>query len=297
MPSVYTNFSFQQSMEKVISFGRMIKFSHTVFALPFALSAVILAGKNYKLEMWDILWIIMAMVGARSSAMGFNRIVDASIDAKNPRTANREIPSGKISLVQSIMFVICFTALYIFSTVMLGKICFIFSIPVLFLLFFYSYTKRFTRFSHIYLGFAISLAPLGAWIAVTQSFHWSITILSLALLTHIAGFDIMYSCQDYIFDRQEGLFSIPSQYGIIKALKISRLLHGISFICFVLIFFLFGLGKIYLVATMIIGLLLFIEHQIVDSENLSHIPIAFFHINCAVSIVLFAGIFGDVFLL
>jgi len=297
MHSIYKNYNFQQSIQKILSFGRMIKFSHTVFALPFALSAVVLAGKTHTLQFVDIFWIIIAMIGARSSAMGFNRIVDASIDSKNPRTAHREIPSGKISVNQSIIFVLCFSALFIISSAMLGKICFMFSIPVLFLLFFYSYTKRFTSFSHIYLGFAISLAPLAAWIAVTQSFHWSIIFLSLALLTHIAGFDILYSCQDYMFDRHEGLFSIPSKYGLSKALTLSRIIHVITFICLICIFFIFHLGKVYIVATMIIGILFFIEHQIVDSKNLKQIPIAFFHINSAISLVLFAGIFGDVFLL
>ncbi|MBF0451501.1 MAG: UbiA family prenyltransferase [Candidatus Magnetomorum sp.] len=273
----------------------MIKFSHTVFALPFALSAVILAGQNVQLKAWDILWILLAMVGARSAAMGFNRIIDASIDAKNPRTANREIPSGKISSAQSIGFVCCFSCLFILSSAMLGKICFVCSIPVLLILFFYSFTKRFTRFSHIYLGFAISLAPLGAWIAVTKSFDWPIVVLSLALLTHISGFDILYACQDYTFDTQEGLFSIPSRYGVHKALQASRVLHVLSFVCFVAIFFLFAQGSIYLSATMIIGLLLFLEHVMVSADNLSRIPIAFFHMNSAVSIVLLAGIIGDAF--
>jgi len=283
-------------IQTIVSFGRMIKFSHTVFALPFALSAVILAGQNIQLKAWDIFWIVIAMIGARSSAMGFNRVIDASFDAKNPRTSNREIPSGKISKNHSIIFVCCFSALFVLSSLMLGNVCFAFSIPVLFILFFYSFTKRFTQFSHIYLGFAISLAPLGAWIAATKQFDWPILFLSLALLTHISGFDILYACQDQEFDASEGLFSIPSTYGIHKALNISRLLHVLSFACFIAIFYLFTMGYIYLFATAIIGILLFIEHQMVNVNNLSRIPIAFFHMNSSVSLVLLAGIAADTLL-
>jgi 4-hydroxybenzoate polyprenyltransferase len=282
-------------LQTILSFGRMIKFSHTVFALPFALSAVILAGQQIQLNGWDIFWIIIAMIGARSSAMGFNRIMDARIDAKNPRTLNREIPSGKISIKQSILFVCCFSMVFVISAYMLNMICFVCSIPVLFILFFYSFTKRFTQFSHMYLGFAISLAPLGAWVAATNNFDVSIVILSLALLTHISGFDILYACQDHGFDIEEGLFSIPSRYGIQKALMVSRTLHLLSFVCFVAIFFIFKLGPIYFIASIIIGLLLFFEHTMVNINNLSRIPIAFFHMNSAVSLVLFAGIACDAF--
>jgi len=287
----------ESMMSKILSFGRMIKFSHTIFALPFALSAVILAvHQKYELNAWDLLWVILAMVGARSAAMGFNRIVDAQFDAKNPRTTQRAIPSGEISIRQSIVFVICFSALFLLASASLSIDCFYLAIPVLFLLFLYSYTKRFTSLCHIYLGFAISLSPMAAWIGITKTFDWQIIMVSIALLTHIAGFDILYACQDYDFDQKEGLFSIPSQYGIEKALQISAFLHVLCFFCFVTISFVFHMNIIYWVAVMIIGLALVIEHMIIKPDNLSQIPIAFFHINSGISLVFLMGILGDVLL-
>jgi len=284
-------------IHQMVSFGHMIKFSHTVFALPFALSAVILASKqNYRIISWDIAWILLAMVGARSAAMGFNRIVDSKFDAKNPRTSMRAIPSGEITQTQSIIFVIIFSTLFLFSAAKLALICFYCAFPVLLLLFLYSYSKRFTSLCHIYLGGAISLAPIGAWIATTKSFDWPILVLSLALMTHISGFDILYACQDFEFDRNEGLYSIPAKYGIKTALFISALLHVICFLSFVSIYFLFDMNVIYILAVIIIGTALFIEHLIVKPDNLSRIPIAFFHINSTISLIFLTGIVGDVLL-
>jgi len=284
-------------IDKILSFGRMIKFSHTVFALPFALSAVILAiHQQYTIKIWDIAWIILAMVGARSAAMGFNRVVDSHLDAKNPRTAQRAIPSGEITQLQSILFVIFFSILFLFSAANLARICFYCGIPVLLLLFIYSYSKRYTSLCHIYLGFAISMAPLGAWIAITKKFDWPILVVSLALLTHIAGFDILYACQDYDYDRKEGLFSIPAKYGIKAALYISSFLHLLCFLAFVTIYYLFDMNVIYILAVVLIGIALVIEHLIVKPDNLSQVPIAFFHINSTISLVFLAGIAGDVLL-
>jgi len=222
--------------EQVLTYGRMIKFSHTVFALPFALSAAVLSIRYHKFEPADLIWILLAMIGARSAAMGFNRITDAGLDARNPRTCQREIPSGRITVRSSSILVILSSALFVFSSGMLGRICLIGSIPVLLILFGYSYTKRFTWLCHLYLGFAISLAPLGTWIALTQGFSWSIVLLSLALMTYIAGFDILYACQDLDVDRRESLFSIPAFFGVRNALLISSALHVLSFICFFLIY-------------------------------------------------------------
>ncbi|OQY52737.1 MAG: 4-hydroxybenzoate octaprenyltransferase, partial [Desulfobacteraceae bacterium 4572_88] len=210
-------------MNRILTYGRMIKFSHTIFALPFALSAVVLAQRQYPLVWTDIFWVLLAMVGARSAAMGFNRIADARIDANNPRTSQREIPSGKLELRSAVFFVIFFSAIFICSAAMLGRICFYLAPPVLALLFFYSYTKRFTWLAHLFLGFAISLAPLGAWIAIAKTFSWPILLLSLALMTYIAGFDILYACQDVSFDQKEGLFSIPVHFGTRKALLIAAM--------------------------------------------------------------------------
>jgi len=271
----------------------MIKFSHTVFALPFALSAVILAQRQHQMIISDILWILLAMIGARSSAMGFNRIADARLDAKNPRTSKRDIPSGRLSLSSAAVFVIFFSGLFIFSSAMLGKLCFYLSFPILVVLFSYSYTKRFTCLSHIYLGFAISLAPAGAWIALAKSFSWSILILSLALMTYIAGFDILYACQDIEFDKDEGLFSIPAHFGVKKALMIASIIHLASFCFFFLIYFIFDMNLMYFCAVGIIGLLLIIEHRLVKPDDLSNVNFAFFHVNSLISITLFIGVLAD----
>ncbi len=283
-------------VSKISVYGRMIKFSHTIFALPFALSAVILASREHPLTFGTVFFILLAMVGARSAAMGFNRLVDAGFDSKNPRTMMREIPSGLLSPNSAVTFVALSSLLFVFSAAMLGWICFVLSFPVLVLLFFYSYTKRFTAYCHLYLGFAISLAPLGAWVAVTNSLSAPIFLLSIALLTNIAGFDILYACQDTDFDKEHGLFSIPSHLGIPKALTLSSLLHGVTFACFVLMSVAFDLGAVYLVAVLVIGVLLVIEHRLVKPDDLKHVHIAFFHINSILSVVLLAGIFIDVWI-
>ena len=280
-------------LERILTYGRMIKFSHTVFALPFAFSAVILAQRRHQMIISDIFWILLAMIGARSSAMGFNRIADAKFDTKNPRTSKRDIPSGRLSLSSAVVFVILFSGLFIFSSAMLGKLCFYLSFPILVVLFSYSYTKRFTWLSHIYLGFAISLAPAGAWIALAKSFSWSILILSFALMTYIAGFDILYACQDIEFDKDEGLFSIPAHFGVKKALIIASIIHLASFCFFFLIYFVFDMNLMYFFAVVIIGILLIIEHRLVKPDDLSNVNFAFFHVNSLISITLFMGVLAD----
>lgn len=276
-----------------MTYGRMIKFSHTVFALPFALSAVVLASREHTITFMDIFWILIAMIGARSAAMGFNRIADVRFDAKNPRTSQRAIPAGKLSKASARLFVVLSSGLFIFASAMLGRLCFYCSFPVLAILFSYSFSKRFTWLCHLYLGFTISLAPLGAWIALTNSFSWPVVFLSLALMTYIAGFDILYACQDTDFDKKEGLFSIPAILGIKKALVISSVLHFFALCFFCLIHITFNMNLTYLVTVIIIGILLFVEHLLVKPGDLSNVNIAFFHINSAISIILFVGILTD----
>jgi 4-hydroxybenzoate polyprenyltransferase len=272
----------------------MIKFSHTVFALPFALSAVILAHQATPVTLSVVFWIVIAMIGARSAAMGFNRIADAKPDAQNPRTADREIPKGTISRTSAIVFVLLFSLVFILASAFLGKICFYLSFPVLCILFFYSYAKRFTWLCHLYLGFAISLAPIGAWIAVTGSITPGIFLLSLGLMTYIAGFDILYACQDMHFDKTAGLFSIPASFGIETSLFLAKLLHVIAVLFLLLLYPVFHLGRIYLFTVLIIAILFFIEHRLVNPKDLSKINIAFFHINSIISVILFIGIFTDI---
>lgn len=275
---------------KILVYGRMIKFSHTIFALPFALSAVVMAWENHLPSIWDFIWILTAMVGARSAAMGFNRIVDADIDLKNERTAIREIPSGLLSKKESLLFVVLSSLVFIFCAAMLSRLCLILSFPVLFFLLFYSYTKRFTKFCHLYLGFAICLAPVGAWVAITGTLSWSIVFLSLSLMTYIAGFDILYSCQDIDFDQKQGLFSLPSKIGPQKAMRISSVLHTLTFVFLLAMYMTFGMHPVFLVFMGIIGLLLVVEHKLVKPDDLTQINVAFFHMNSMISVLLFIGI-------
>ncbi len=282
--------------EKIQVYGRMIKFSHTLFALPFALSAVVLAFETHPFSFWNLFWILLAMVGARSAAMGFNRVVDAAIDQKNERTATREIPSGVLSKKESWYFVIASSLLFIASAAMLSRLCFFLSFPVLFFLFFYSYTKRFTKYCHLFLGFAISLAPIGAWVAITGTLSAGVVCLSLGLLTYIAGFDILYACQDIEFDQKEGLFSLPSKIGAKKAMLISSFLHGASFIFLFVMYLSFFMHPVFLIFLAVIGVLLIAEHYLVRPDDLTHINIAFFHVNSLISVLLFIGVLTQAFL-
>ena len=281
---------FSRIKNKILIYGKTIKFSHTIFALPFALSAVIMAWRDHEPNMADLLWIIVAMVGARSAAMGFNRIVDASLDGKNPRTAIREIPSGLLSGKEAIAFVWASAGLFVFAAAMLGTLCFWLSFPVLFSLLFYSYTKRFTMYCHLYLGFAISLAPLGSWVAVTGTLSAPPIFLTLALMTYIAGFDILYACQDIDFDRDQGLFSLPAILGPRNAMMVSSVLHVATMIFLGTMTVTFGMHPIFFFFLALIAVFLIIEHRLVRSDNLSRINMAFFHMNTLVSIFLVVGV-------
>lgn len=268
----------------------MVKFSHTVFALPFALSAVVLAWPGHDVTWLDVVFILTAMVGARSAAMGFNRLADAEIDKKNPRTSSREIPSGALSRTGVAVFVFVSGTVFVLSAAMLSRLCLFLSLPVLLFLFFYSYTKRFTKYCHIYLGIAIALAPAGAWIAVSGSLSWSAVFLSLALMTYISGFDILYGCQDIEFDRAEGLCSIPAELGVHKAMVLSSVLHALTILFLLLMHIVYGMHPVFYIFLGLISVLLVIEHLLVRPGNLDHINIAFFHVNSVVSVVLLAGI-------
>jgi len=280
-------------IKSISTYLRMIKFSHTIFALPFALSAIILAMREFQVTWQLIFWIIIAMIGARSSAMGFNRLIDADFDAANPRTSNREIPSGHLSIDSVRLFVVIFSCLFIIAAAMINTLCLILSFPVLAILLLYSYMKRFTSLSHLYLGFAISLAPMGAWIAITGTLSLNICLLSIALMMYIAGFDILYACQDYAFDQTHGLYSMPAKLGIMPSLIISTVCHIISMVSLFYLGLVFDLGSIFFITFCIIGVLFFIEHVLVTPSQLNKIHIAFFHINSVISTLLFLGIFLD----
>lgn len=275
---------------KIHIYGKLIKFSHTVFALPFALAAVLLANREYPVGLPTLLIILVAMASARSAAMGFNRFADYRYDRLNPRTANRPNVTGQVDGRSVLAFILLSAAVFVVCAALLGRTCLILSVPVLGVLFFYSYTKRFTSLSHLFLGFAIGLAPAGAWVAIAGGLDPRVLLLSLALMSYIAGFDILYACQDIEFDRLHRLFSIPARLGAGKALLLSTLLHVLTFFFLLLVYFAFDLGKIYLLFLAVISALLFAEHRLVRPDCLERVNIAFFHVNSAISILLFLGI-------
>lgn len=280
----------------VYTYGRLIKFSHTVFALPFALSSTLLAHREEPLSIHKLFWIIVAMVSARSAAMGFNRWADRVYDSINPRTASRPSVTGDISPQSLMAFITVSCSMFICSAYMLNKLCFILSLPALLVLLSYSYAKRFTQWCHIWLGCAIGLAPLGAWVAVKGDLTWHIVPLAIALMAYISGFDILYACQDIDFDKRSGIYSLPAIVGVSTALRISSILHGITFFSLLLVGKIFSLELFYFACIGVIGVLLIVEHCLVSPDDLTRVPIAFFHVNSAVSVLLFIAVFVDLIL-
>ncbi len=270
----------------------MIKFEHTVFALPFALLSAILASEGWPNGV-KLFWIVVAMVGARSAAMAFNRLADWRIDAENPRTRMRALPAGLLSP----RFVACFTAVaslvFILAAYKLNPLCMWLSFPVLSILLAYSYTKRLTDYSHLILGFCLGMAPLGAWIAIRGDVRLTPLLLCLVVLLWTAGFDIIYACQDAESDRKQNLFSIPKRFGIAVALRISSFLHVLMLIVLVGLFFLENLGWITLVGIVAVSCLLWYEHTLVRPNDLSRVNTAFFIVNGYVSILLLLAVSLD----
>ena len=271
--------------DKTVLYLRMIKISHSVFALPFAFVGALLAAKGMP-AFHEIFWIAVAMVGARSGAMGLNRIIDRKIDADNPRTSKREIPAGKINVPEALFFTAISLGVLVFAAYKLNPLCFMLSPIAIGILVLYSYTKRFTWASHFVLGLAISGAPLGAWIAVRGTFDAEIVPLAVAVILWLAGFDILYALQDIDFDRQHGLFSVPRRFGIEKSLIISRILHGFTFGLFIATGMIFHLNAWYFIGLVIIGVLLTYEHSLVKSNDLSKLNMAFFNMNGYISITI-----------
>ncbi|MCX7794558.1 MAG: putative 4-hydroxybenzoate polyprenyltransferase [Thermodesulfovibrionales bacterium] len=270
--------------ERLSAYLRMIKFSHSVFALPFALTSAFIASDGFP-ELEKFIWIVIAMVSARTAAMGLNRIIDRHIDKANPRTSMREIPSGKVSTLEASGLVLIATAFFILSAWKLNPLCFKLSFLALGFIFLYSYTKRFTSLSHLFLGVTISAAPLGAWIAVTGSFDPRILSLGFSVALWIAGFDILYALQDVDFDRKYGLYSIPARLGISRAILISRIFHIISWSLLFMTGLLFELRSWFFGGVVFAGLILFYEHRLVRPDDLSRLNIAFFNMNGYLSLV------------
>lgn len=265
----------------------MIKFSHSIFALPFALSGALLASMRAEITLATVGWIVVAMVGARSAAMGFNRWADRKMDAENPRTASRELPTGQISPAATLAFIAVSSAVLVYASYRLNPLCLKLSPVALAIVFFYSLTKRFTWATQLFLGLALSVAPIGAWIAVTGSLDAEILALGGAVMLWVAGFDIIYATQDADFDARFGVYSIPQKFGIAKALWIARLLHLVAFGAMLFVGQVFGLGWVYYAGVLAIGVLLVYEHRLVRPDDLSKAGIAFMNLNAAISVAYF----------
>lgn len=278
----------------LVTFGRMVKFSHTVFALPFALAAAALASRGIGLDWWRLAAIVVAMAGARTAAMGFNRIVDRQIDARNPRTASRELPTGAVSLSSAWILTAVSTAVFVGAAAFLGPLCLALTPVALLLLFGYSLTKRFTALCHLVLGLVIASGPAGAWIAVRGDFGVIPALLMGAVATWIGGFDVLYALADRDFDRTAGLHSIPALLGIKGALVVSGVLHLFTVVALMALAPLAGLGAIYLAGVAVVTLLLVWEHAIVRPSDLSRLNVAFFSLNGYVSVVFLAATVADI---
>jgi len=270
----------------------MIKWEHSVFVLPFALCGAMLAANGVPAR-GALLWIIVAMVAARSAAMAFNRLADASIDAANPRTQTRALPAGALTPAFVATFVCVSCAVFIFAASQLNRLSLILTPVALAILLLYSYTKRFTRWSHLVLGFAMGMAPSAAWIAVRGSLDPRILLLTAAVTFWGAGFDVLYACQDYDFDRQSGLHSIPRYLGIGRSLWISRSFHLIMLLLLVSLIVVFGLGKLAIAGVVTVALLLAYEQSLVSADDLSKLNAAFFTMNGVISVVFFLFVAGD----
>ena len=272
-------------MKSFFAFIKMIKLEHSLFALPFAFVGMILAANG--LPSWNvILWVVVAMVGARSAAMGVNRYADAEIDARNPRTASREIPAGNISKKATLFYILVSLALYFTAAFMLNRLTAVLSpIPVLIFIL-YAYAKRFTNFCHVILGIALGLAPICAWIAVTGSIDTAPFILGGAVILWVAGFDILYAIQDIEYDRKEGLHSIPAVFGTGGSLIIARILHFAAICLFISLMAFTNLGYIYLAGVLLSGALMTYEHSLVSKDDLSKLNMAFFNMNAYISITI-----------
>jgi 4-hydroxybenzoate polyprenyltransferase len=270
----------------------MIKWEHSIFALPFALCGAMLAAGGFPTPR-QLLWIIVAMIAARSAAMAFNRWADASIDAANPRTSTRALPAGHLTSAFVVTFVVVSSVLFILAAWQLNRLALWLSPVALAVLLLYSYTKRFTRWSHLVLGFALGIAPAAAWIAVRGSLDPRILLLTAAVTFWVGGFDVLYACQDLDFDRHSGLHSIPRYLGIRRALWVARAFHMIMLALLVALLWSFGLGKLAIAGVAVVAALLAYEHSLVSPNDLSKLNAAFFTMNGVISVLFFVFVAGD----
>lgn len=273
-------------LNKFALYLRMIKIEHSIFALPFAFASALLAAQGIP-ELDKIVWITVAMVTARAAAFGFNRIIDRKIDALNPRTANREIPSGKIKLWEASVFTFLCIILFVYSAWMLNPLCFKLSPIAVMILFLYSYTKRFTWACHFVLGISLAIAPLGAWIAVRGSFDWEIIPMVITVIFWLAGFDTLYALWDVDFDRRFGIYSIPKVFGIRKAINLARLFHLLAWSFLLITGVVFNLNVFYWLGMAVTAFLFIKEHSLVKPYDLSKLNLAFFNMNGYISLAVF----------
>jgi 4-hydroxybenzoate polyprenyltransferase len=279
----------------------MIRFEHSIFALPFALTGALLAVRESGFVIdhpwWTGAWIVVAMVGARSAAMAFNRLVDAEIDARNPRTRSRHIPAGMLSRTFCWGFTVIASAVFFLAAYELNALCFRLAPVALAVVLAYSFTKRFTHFSHLVLGFALGIAPAAAWIAVRGSLDPRILLLTAAVMFWTAGFDIIYSCQDFEFDSESELFSVPKLMGLANALRFARLLHLLMILCLIALVAELHLGALALVGVAAVTCLLIYEHGLVKPDDFSRVNAAFFTMNGWVSVLFFVFWAADILLI
>jgi 4-hydroxybenzoate polyprenyltransferase len=268
----------------------MIRIEHSVFALPFALLGAMLAARGLPSGR-QLFWIVLAMVGARSAAMSFNRLIDRHIDARNPRTAGRALPARALTARFVVLFALASSALLVYSAWQLNPLAFYLSPAALLVLFFYSYTKRFTIWSHVVLGFCLGMAPAAAWIAVRGSLEWPVLLLTAAVTFWTAGFDILYACQDIDFDRRVGLHSIPQRWGVRRALQVSSAFHVVMVLLLAWLLWISPLGWLSVVGLALTAILLIHEHRLVKPHDLSRLNAAFFTANgwIGIALLLFVG--------
>ena len=290
---------FQNLKSKIADYGSLVRFSHTVFALPFALSAVALAWPKHPVTPRTLLWILIAMVGARTAAMGFNRLADRKFDALNPRTQEWELPRGTVTVWEASALTSVAALVFVLASYQLNWVCFILSPVALAIIFFYSLTKRFTWASHLFLGLALAIAPVGAWLAVSSApFELSGLVVPLSLggavIFWLAGFDIIYSLQDREFDRSHGLYSIPVRFGVAGALWLSSFFHFLTVVCLAMVGLTAAMGFVYWIGFVVVAAVLAWEHRIVTPNDLSRINRAFFDLNAYVSLGYFLATLVDI---
>ena len=252
-----------------------VRFSHSVFALPFALTGALLASRQHPVTWRHVVWIVVCMVTARSAAMGFNRLVDARFDAGNPRTSSREIPSGRMSTTEAVLFVVVMSAGFVAAAGQLSRLCLLLSPVALAVIFWYSLAKRYTWATQLFLGLAMAIAPAGGWLAAGGGTGWEPWLLGLAIGLWVGGFDVLYACQDLEVDRRQHLRSIPVRFGVARSLWISRAMHVVTIVCLAWLGFIAGLGAVYFLGVAAVAALLVYEQSLVSPTDLSNVKLAF----------------------